>query len=260
MCKDCGCSQPLHPDSVPGQTDRGATLTVPLMRHLHEHNDRLAATLRRRFDEQGVLVLNLMSSPGAGKTRLLEQTVAHLMPHCRCAVLEGDLETDLDARRLQQLGVEALQITTGSACHLDAGHVNDAVEQLTLEDIDILFIENVGNLVCPASFDLGQHANVILLSTTEGDDKPAKYPVMFRAADLVLINKTDLLPHLPDFSLSRARDYLSRVCGRAPVLEISAGSGTGLGGWYDWLADRCQVSVTPPPVSADGRRPEDPVA
>lgn len=259
MCKDCGCSQPLNPASVPGQRSQPATLTVPLMRHLHEHNDRLAAELRQRFDEQGVLVLNLMSSPGAGKTRLLEQTVARLLPRYRCAVLEGDLETDLDARRLQSLGVDALQITTGSACHLDASHVSDAIDRLSLDDLDILFIENVGNLVCPASFDLGQHANVILLATTEGDDKPAKYPVMFRAADLVLINKTDLLPHLPDFSLPRARDYLSRVAGRAPVLEISASNGTGLDGWYDWLERARQGATAPARGSADQRRQEGPV-
>ncbi len=170
---------------------------------MHE-NDHTALHNREHFNSHGVVAINLMSSPGAGKTSLLEASLDALSDRYRIAVIEGDLETENDAQRIRSRGVEAVQITTGSACHLDAHMVHDALHQLKLDDIDILFIENVGNLVCPASFDLGQHHNVMLLSVPEGDDKPAKYPVMFRAADLVMLSKVDLLPVLDDFSPQRA--------------------------------------------------------
>jgi hydrogenase nickel incorporation protein HypB len=163
-----------------------------------------------------VLAVNLMSSPGAGKTSLLEATIEALGDELRIAVIEGDLETENDAERIRAKGVEAIQIATGSACHLDAHMVHDALHRLDLTGVDILFIENVGNLVCPASFDLGQHRNVTLLSVPEGDDKPAKYPVMFRAADLVLLTKADLLPVLDDFDPTRAEGYLRGLASPVP--------------------------------------------
>ncbi|MGB9288029.1 MAG: hydrogenase nickel incorporation protein HypB, partial [Terracidiphilus sp.] len=171
------------------------TRIVELRRGILKKNDELAAGLRDRFTSAGVLVLNLVSSPGTGKTAFLERTLRELRARgARVAALVGDLETDNDARRIRAHGVPAVQINTGSACHLDARMVHEALHDLPLSKIDIVFIENVGNLVCPASFDLGQHRNVVLLSVTEGDDKPAKYPVIFRTADLVLLTKTDLLP------------------------------------------------------------------
>ena len=165
------------------------------------------------------------------------------------AVIEGDLETENDARRIRARGVEAIQITTGSACHLDAHMVHDALHHLDLTGLDVVFIENVGNLVCPASFDLGQHRNVVLLSVPEGDDKPAKYPVMFRAADLVLLSKCDLLPVLDDFKPEAARRHLRNLANPAPLFELSARSGAGMEHWLEWLrreiATARQATVVP---------------
>jgi hydrogenase nickel incorporation protein HypB len=182
-----------------------------------------------------VLAVNLMSSPGAGKTSLLEATIDALKDELAIAVIEGDLETENDAGRIRAHGVPAIQITTGSACHLDAHMVHDALHALDLQKLDIVFIENVGNLVCPASFDLGQHSNVILLSVPEGDDKPAKYPVMFRAADLVLLSKSDLLPVLDDFQPDNARRHLRDLASSAPVFELSAKNAAGMDTWIHWL-------------------------
>ena len=181
-----------------------------------------------------------MSSPGAGKTALLEATADALAGELKIAVIEGDLETENDAERIRRKGVPAVQISTGSACHLDAHMVHDALHELAVDDVDIVFIENVGNLVCPASFDLGQHHNVTLLSTPEGHDKPAKYPVMFRAADLVLLTKADLLPVLDDFDPAYAEQCLRELASSAPLLRISARKGEGMAGWLDWL--RASVS------------------
>jgi len=180
-----------------------------------------------------------MSSPGAGKTALLEATIQALQADAgrelSMAVIEGDLETENDAERIRKHGVEAIQIATGSACHLDAHMIHQALHNLDLNGLDIVFIENVGNLVCPASFDLGQHANVTLLSVPEGDDKPAKYPVMFRTADLVLISKSDLLPVLDDFKPENARQYLHDIASDAPVYELSSKDKSGMPQWFDWL-------------------------
>ena len=204
MCETCGCT--LTPESAQLVHDhhgrRGPVIEV--LQDLLAANDRVAMHNREHFDEHGVLAINLMSSPGAGKTALLEATILALRERYRIAVIEGDLETDRDAARIRAHGVPAVQITTGSACHLDAHLVHRALHDLPLAGLDLLFIENVGNLVCPASFDLGQHRNVVLLCVTEGDDKPAKYPVMFRAADLVVLSKTDLLRVLDDFDPERA--------------------------------------------------------
>jgi len=240
MCDTCGCNVThgnrhlLTPGGRLEKTAQGSeALTV--LRNLLSENDHTAAHNRSHFDRHRVFAVNLMSSPGAGKTALLEATVDALGERFRIAVIEGDLETENDAQRIRARGVPAVQITTGSACHLDAHMVHDALHQLGLDAIDILFIENVGNLVCPASFDLGQHRNVTLLSVPEGDDKPAKYPVMFRAADVVALTKVDLLPVLDDFSTERARDHLRALASAAPVLELSVRGGGGIAAWLDWL-------------------------
>ena len=232
------------------------------MNGLLEHNDRQARINRARLDEQGVLTINLMSSPGSGKTSLLEATIRTLAGRLRIGVIEGDLETENDADRIRALGVPAHQITTGTACHLDAHLIQGALDQLDLAQLDILFIENVGNLVCPASFDLGHHRNVILLSVTEGDDKPAKYPVMFRAADLMLISKTDLLPYLPEFSPDRAERCLRHLASTAPTLHLSARTEAGVADWLEWLfAERGdyrellkQHRTLTPRVESEGRK------
>jgi hydrogenase nickel incorporation protein HypB len=221
--------------AIARRADGQGVSAVSVLRGLLHHNDAAAAHNRAHFDAHGVLALNLMSSPGAGKTALLEATIDALRGECRLAVIEGDLETDNDARRIRAKGVPAVQITTGSACHLDAHMVHDALHALPLDGIDVLFIENVGNLVCPAGFDLGQHRNVTLLSVTEGDDKPAKYPVMFRAADLVVLSKTDLLPHLGDFDPARCERRVRDLANPAPVIPLSARTSAGMEQWLEWL-------------------------
>ena len=238
MCRDCGCS--LGPAAqraplaaappVPGRTE-----TIEVITAILDENDRVAAHNRGHFDGQAVLALNLMSSPGAGKTSLLEATIRALDGRLKVAVIEGDLATENDADRIRACGVPAVQITTGNACHLDAQMVHDALDRLPLADIDLLFIENVGNLVCPASFDLGQHRNVTLLSVPEGDDKPAKYPVMFRAADLSLITKTDLLAYIGEFSLERAHAALRQIGFQGETIELSNRGGPGFDAWLAWL-------------------------
>jgi hydrogenase nickel incorporation protein HypB len=238
MCRDCGCSlgpaaqrAPLAAaPSVPGKTE-----TIEVITAILDENDRIAAHNREHFDGHGVLALNLMSSPGAGKTSLLEATIRALDGKLKVAVIEGDLATENDADRIRACGVPAVQITTGNACHLDAQMVHDALDHLPLADLDVLFIENVGNLVCPASFDLGQHRNVTLLSVPEGDDKPAKYPVMFRAADLSLITKTDLLAYITEFKLERAHAALRQIGFQGETIELSNRGGEGFAAWLAWL-------------------------
>lgn len=234
MCDTCGCN------ITPGNREYafkpvGGTSPVSVLKNLLVKNNDQAAHNRQHFDSHGVLAINLMSSPGSGKTALLEATIDALKGEFRIGVIEGDLETENDAVRIRARGVPAYQITTGTACHLDAHMVHDALHHFPLAGLDILFIENVGNLVCPASFDLGQHRNVTLLSVTEGDDKPAKYPVMFRAADVVLITKSDLLAVLDDFDPARAESYLRNLASAAPVLRLSARNGAGLEAWLDWI-------------------------
>jgi len=240
MCNTCGCNVThgnAHLLAPGGKFEKTASghESVSVLRNLLSANDHTAAHNRQHFERHGVLAVNLMSSPGAGKTALLEATIDALGDEFSIAVIEGDLETENDAERIRRHGVQAIQITTGSACHLDAHMVHDALHQIDLAHTDIVFIENVGNLVCPASFDLGQQHNVTLLSVPEGDDKPAKYPVMFRAADLVLLSKSDLLPVLDDFSPDNARRHLQELASSAPVIEISAKSGAGMDSWLDWL-------------------------
>jgi hydrogenase nickel incorporation protein HypB len=208
---------------------------VTVLQNLLSENDHAAAHNRAHFDRHGVLAINLMSSPGAGKTALLEATIDALADQLAIGVIEGDLETENDALRIRAKGVPAVQITTGSACHLDAHMVHDALHDMDLDALDVVFIENVGNLVCPASFDLGQHLNLTLLSTTEGDDKPAKYPVIFRAADLVLLTKSDLLEVLDDFDPETAETHIRRLATQAPVMTLSARRGHGIEAWFEWL-------------------------
>ncbi|MGB0713359.1 MAG: hydrogenase nickel incorporation protein HypB [Gammaproteobacteria bacterium] len=240
MCDTCGCNitsanrHLIEADGKHARTRSGRE-SIEVLTDLLSENDHTAAHNREHFDRHGVLALNLMSSPGSGKTALLEATIAALKDEFRIAVVEGDLETENDADRIRAQGVPAMQIATGTACHLDAHMVHDALHGLELDGLDLVFIENVGNLVCPASFDLGQHHNITLLSVTEGDDKPAKYPVMFRAADLMLLTKSDLLAVLDDFDPVRAERFLRDLANDAPVIELSARKGLNLDAWFHWL-------------------------
>ena len=239
MCDTCGCNVThgnahlVTDNGKLARTEDGKS-AITVLKNLLTENDHQAAHNRQHFDQQSILAINLMSSPGAGKTALLEATIEALGDEFSIAVIEGDLETENDAQRIRDKGVPALQITTGSACHLDAHMVHDALHHMNLKGIDILFIENVGNLVCPASFDLGQHRNITLLSVTEGDDKPAKYPVMFRAADLVLLTKSDLLDVL-DFSPEKAEKYLRQLASEVPVLQLAARRNIDIESWLNWL-------------------------
>jgi hydrogenase nickel incorporation protein HypB len=225
MCGTCGCGdEELVPVEVHDRILRG--------------NDRTAGHNREHFEEWSVVALNLMGSPGAGKTAILEATAGGFARGVRVGALAGDLETHRDAERLEKAGIPSVAITTGSACHLDAELVHRALHGFPWHDLDYLFIENVGNLVCPAIYDLGQAANVVALSVTEGEDKPLKYPVMFRNADLVLLTKIDLLPHLPDVRIDAIADALARVNPVPALLPVSARTGEGLATWIAWLESR----------------------
>lgn len=240
MCDTCGCNitsgnaHLVQKDGKLAQTEDGRSAVTVLKSLLHE-NDHQAMHNRQHFDQHSVLAINMMSSPGSGKTALLEETIDALRGQYRIAVIEGDLETENDAARIRAKGVEAIQISTGSACHLDAHMVHDALHHLSLDKLDLVFIENVGNLVCPASFDLGQHRNVTLLSVTEGDDKPAKYPVIFRAADMVLQTKSDLLDVLDDFDPSKAENCVRALASEAPYLPLAARRKPDISAWLNWL-------------------------
>jgi hydrogenase nickel incorporation protein HypB len=240
MCDTCGCNVTpgnehlVAADGHLAHTSSGSE-SVEVLKGLLDANDHQATHNREHFAKHKVFAVNLMSSPGAGKTALLEATIEALHSEMNIAVVEGDLETENDANRIRDKGVPAVQISTGNACHLDAHMVHSALHELNLDSADVVFIENVGNLVCPASFDLGQRCNVALLSTPEGHDKPAKYPVMFRAADLVLITKSDLLEVLDDFDPQTAESYLRQIANPAPLYEISAKSGSGMDAWLDWI-------------------------
>ena len=256
MCKTCGCALPAPPQRRSVLNASPQFTVVDVVQDLLAANDRTASHNRSHFDEHGVLVINLMSSPGSGKTALLEATILALRARHRIAVIEGDLETENDAERIRACGVPALQITTGTACHLDATMVHQALHRMPLADVDLLFIENVGNLVCPASFDLGQHLNVTLLSVTEGDDKPAKYPVIFRASDLVVLSKADLLPVLDDFLPARALGALRALGVAAPMISTASRRVPSIDAWIEWLEDqlkrkRAQDSLQEVAPSAD---------
>lgn len=213
---------------------------VVVLERIFGENDRLAAANRSTLDAAGVTAINMMSSPGAGKTAILRRTLASLVDTTRVAIIEGDIETSLDAQRLAGFGAQIALLNTangfGGECHLDAPMIASALPRLHLATVDLLFIENVGNLVCPAEFDVGAHHRVMVYSITEGEEKPLKYPVMFRSVELVLVNKLDLLPHL-DFDLPLFLRNLANVNPTATVLQVSARSAEGLDLWYNWLAE-----------------------
>jgi hydrogenase nickel incorporation protein HypB len=210
-------------------------MKISVMTDVLEANDRIAAANRDVFDKNGNLVINLMSSPGSGKTSLLERTAEALSGTMRLAVVVGDIETSRDAERLEKHGIPAVQLTTGTACHLDGNMVASALPHLDLGQIDILFVENVGNLVCPAEFKVGEDHKVMILSVTEGDEKPLKYPLMFRESSLMIVNKMDLLPHT-DFSIEEARANARRINPQLEIVELSCSTGEGMDGWLTWLA------------------------
>jgi hydrogenase nickel incorporation protein HypB len=258
MCITCGCTPEEPDDHVHDHDDREHSHPAHDHDHPHVHdhhpqkdgkrtviaieedilakNNRLAAFNRALFKDKGIFVLNLVSSPGSGKTSLLERTLRDLSGKFRFSVIEGDQQTDNDARRIAATGVAVRQINTGAGCHLDAHQVMHGSEGFDLDNLDILLIENVGNLVCPASFDLGEHHKVAVLSVTEGEDKPLKYPQMFRNSTVMLLNKTDLLPYL-DFDAEKCKGYARRVNPSIVIFEVSARSGEGMEAWYRWLGE-----------------------
>lgn len=209
-------------------------MQIPVVRNVLEANEKMADNVRRLLTEKGILSLNLISSPGAGKTTLLERTLSDLAGEFRMAVVEGDLQTDNDARRVAATGAQAVQINTDGGCHLDSNMILTSLESLDLTGVDILFIENVGNLVCPVEFDCGEDAKVALLSVAEGDDKPEKYPLLFNLAKAMVLNKIDLLPYV-DFDLARARNFATKLNKDLDIFEVSCRKGDGLEGWYNWL-------------------------
>jgi len=278
MCATCGCAdgaQIRHQHDNGTWHERGAHQhdgAGPGHGHPHDHgqtvtleekvlarNDTLARQNRDWLRGRDILTLNLMSSPGAGKTTLLERTARDLAGELAIGVIEGDQETALDADRMRAAGCRVVQVNTGTGCHLDALMVREALTALDPPDGSVVVIENVGNLVCPALFDLGEAHRVVLASVTEGADKPVKYPHMFRTADLVLVSKTDLLPYL-DFDLARCTADLGTISPAATVLPVSARAGDGIGRWYDWLRQRVPARApltrgSDPPEPPDGRRP-----
>src|SRR5262245_40218741 len=257
MCATCGCGDTTDHghahasdhdhehghahhhahDDLPHVHARRTSRTVKLEQDVLAKNAGIAERNRARLDAQGIVAWNLMSSPGAGKTTLLERTVRELGAELPIGVIEGDQATFRDAERMRAAGCPVVQINTGSGCHLDAAMVADALRQLAPPADSLVIIENVGNLVCPALFDLGEHARAVLMSVTEGDDKPLKYPHMFRASDLMVLTKLDLLPHVA-FDVARCREYAHRVNPRLEVVELSATRGDGLAAWYDLLRAR----------------------
>ncbi len=243
MCGTCGCGDTVRVvDPEHGHGHGHEHRTVALEVDLLAKNDDLAEANRRWLAERGIVALNLMSSPGSGKTTLLERTVREL--DRPCAVLEGDQETLVDAERIRAAGARAVQINTGAGCHLDADMVARGMAILAPEPGSLLFVENVGNLVCPALFDLGEAGRVVIMSVTEGADKPLKYPHMFRTADLVLLSKVDLLPYV-DFDVAEWMDGARRARPGVEVLEVSATRGDGMTEWYAWLRARANDLAAP---------------
>jgi hydrogenase nickel incorporation protein HypB len=242
MCATCGCGEThthTHPHSH----------VETLEQRVLAKNDALAEGNRAWLAGRGILALNLMSSPGAGKTTLLERTITDIGARRPVAVIEGDQETELDADRIRRTGCAVVQVNTGAGCHLEAAMVRDALTGLAPPDGSLLLVENVGNLVCPALFDLGENSKVVIISVTEGTDKPLKYPHMFAAADLVVVNKTDLLPYV-DFDVERCHAYAHSVNPGVPMIALSATTGDGVGAWYDWIASASlALGVTGPALT-----------
>lgn len=249
MCKDCGCSVTPHTQDHHHSQNHSHShyhyqnyenpelkedKTLEVLSKILSKNDHEAEHNRGHFNAEKVLCINLMSSPGSGKTTLLESTLKALKNEMKISVIEGDLESENDAKRVREAGAQAFQITTGQSCHLDAFMVHKALHHLNLKECDLLFIENVGNLVCPASYDLGQHLNVVLLSVTEGSDKPQKYPVMFKKADLVIISKADLAHHF-DFDVEEASRECKKLNSKVDILILDSKTGKNLELWYQYL-------------------------
>jgi hydrogenase nickel incorporation protein HypB len=252
MCTTCGCEHHHHDDHHHDHDHAHGDKHSHSHDHEHSHdhtgkrtvisieedilskNNRLASFNRALFKDKGIFVLNLVSSPGSGKTSLLERTLRDLSGKLRFAVIEGDQQTDNDAQRIAATGIPVKQINTGAGCHLDAHMIMHGTESFDLDNLDVLMIENVGNLVCPAAFDLGEHHKVAVLSVTEGEDKPIKYPQMFRNSTVMLLNKTDLLPHL-DFDVETCKKHARQVNPDIVIFEVSTRSGAGMQAWYEWL-------------------------
>jgi hydrogenase nickel incorporation protein HypB len=216
------------------------TIKVPVVRDILEANERLAEENRRIFRQVGLLVINLMSGPGAGKTSLLERTIEALKDEIRIGVIEGDIQSSYDAERISQKGVQVVQLNTGGACHLDGNMIKSSLDALDLDTLDLLVVENVGNLVCPAEFNVGEDMKAMILSVPEGDDKPLKYPLMFQESRALLINKIDLLPYV-NCDVGKIRERALQLNANLEIFEISCRTGDGLDGWTDWL--RQQVSA-----------------
>lgn len=211
-------------------------MKISVVKNILEANDRIAQENRAIFDEKGLVVFNLMSSPGAGKTSLLEKTIDGLKDHIRMGVIEGDIQSSHDAERIAQKGIPVVQINTGGACHLDGNMIRDTFKDFDFDDLDLLVVENVGNLVCPAEFQVGEDFKVMILSVTEGADKPSKYPLMFHKSKVLLINKIDLLPYV-DCDIEVIRKEALRINPHLTLFEISCKTGEGLDAWYSWLKE-----------------------
>ncbi len=250
MCDSCGCGQPS--DAVtfrkPGEMehhhhdhthdhDHGSGRTIDIKQDVLQQNNMLAQRNRGWFEAKNILALNLVSSPGSGKTTLLVRTITHLKTDIPISVIEGDQQTLTDANRIAATGAEVVQVNTGHGCHLDAEMVRKALQKLAPAENSIVMVENVGNLVCPALFDLGEASKVVIISVTEGDDKPLKYPTMFAASDLCIINKIDLLPYV-DFDVDKCEKAAVQVNPELEFLRVSATTGEGMDQWYDWLRAR----------------------
>ena len=231
MCKECGCGGELSHESH----GHGMDVHVPVL----DANDRLAERNRGFFAAKNLLVINVFSSPGSGKTSLLQKTAEMLRGRVRMGVIVGDLATDNDAERLSRADIPVVQITTGTMCHLDARMIAEAMKKMPLDDVDVLIIENVGNLVCPASYDLGEGVRVVLLSVTEGEDKPLKYPPMFHSADVALVTKSDLADAV-DFNRDAALSALNKVAHHAHVIEVSSKTGEGMEAWCEEIVERAR--------------------
>lgn len=256
MCDTCGCSQPDGAVTIrkPGEEghshphqhehdhthphdhshDHSHSRTIIVETDILAKNNLIAERNRGYFEAKNIFALNLVSSPGSGKTTILEKTISALKKQINCAVIEGDQQTMNDAERIAATGVAVVQVNTGTGCHLDSEMINESAKKLNLENNSILFIENVGNLVCPALFDLGEAHKVVIISVTEGDDKPHKYPTMFSVSDLCIINKTDLLPYV-DFDVEKCKEYARQVNPNIEFIELSATKGDGMNKWTNWL-------------------------
>ncbi len=254
MCDTCGCEADSVKITIPGQEEKHHTHNLDGHSHSHEHSDhhhhhekrikvetdvlsinnRLAERNKGYFEAKNIFCLNLMSSPGSGKTLLLEKTIKAMNTTRPITVIEGDQQTMNDAKRIESTGAPVVQVNTGNGCHLDANMVNEAVKKLEIKDNSVLFIENVGNLVCPSLFELGEEKRVVIISTTEGEDKPIKYPTMFESADICIINKIDLLPYL-DFNVEKCKDYAKQVNHHLTFFELSAKTEDGMEQWINWI-------------------------